>query len=74
MILFHHKRNIGLNKHWDSCIEALGGSTIAIEQLKPWVLETLEVGDFFEKKIGISVCSPEDRYNKKLEESLPSQG
>jgi hypothetical protein len=65
-ILFHHKRNVGINKFFAPCIEALGGTTVAIEQPKSWILPTLKVGEFFDKKVGIAKCSDEDRYNKKL--------
>lgn len=64
-IIYLHKRLKGINKFGVSCVEALGGTTIAMESSKPWILETLKVGDFFEKKVGIAKCSKEDRYNKK---------
>jgi len=70
MILYCHKRKLGINKFWKDCIEALGGTTVAIEQLKPWLLETLKVGEFLEKKVGISKCSDEDRYDKKIGREL----
>lgn len=64
-IIYLHKRNKGINKFGVSCIEALGGTTVAIESLNSWVLNALKVGDFFDKKVGIAKCSKEDRYNKK---------
>jgi hypothetical protein len=70
MILYCHKRNIGLNKSLEICIEALGGITVAVEEIKPWLIDTLRVGDFLEKKVGIAVCSIEDRYNKKVGREL----
>jgi hypothetical protein len=71
-IVYRHERNISLNKFGEHCIDALGGTTIAMESLKPWILDTLEVGNFFEKKIGVAKCSKEDRYNKKSGRELAS--
>jgi hypothetical protein len=70
-MIFRHVRRF----EWDKsglCINSssFGGATIAIEDLKPWILQTLNPGDFFEKKIGIAVCSKEDRFNKKTGREL----
>jgi hypothetical protein len=61
--------------NWDSSgsymnESSFGGVTIAVEDLKPWILQTLNPSDFFEKKIGIAVCSKEDRFNKKTGREL----
>lgn len=71
-IVYRHERNISLNKFGEYCIDALGGTTIAIESLKPWILDNLEIGNFFEKKIGVAKCSKEDRYNKKSGRDIAS--
>jgi hypothetical protein len=64
-IIFHHKRNIKNNT-----VHALGGLTVAIEELPEWILPTLKVGDFFSKKVGVAVCSIEDRYCRKTGRDL----
>ncbi len=47
-----------------SLLNPRGGQTIAIESLKPWIVKTLTVGDFFTKQLGKARCSDEDNYNK----------
>ena len=64
-VVFCHNRNIQINKFGGVCVGALGGTTVAMESLKPWILDTLKVGEFLEKKVGIAKCSDKDRYNKK---------
>lgn len=56
-MIFRHVRNSS---------SSFGGATIAVEEFKPWILQTLNPGEFFEKKIGVAVCSKEDRFNKKI--------
>lgn len=70
-MIFKHVRRYVWNKsglYMDS--SSFGGATIAMEELKPWILPTLNPGDFFEKKIGIAVCSKQDRFNKKTGREL----
>lgn len=69
-VIFHHKRNYCFNKLGEVETFALGGETIAMEEIQPWLLECIDVGDFFEKKVGKAVCSEKDRYNKKLGREL----
>jgi hypothetical protein len=57
-------------KHVRNSSSSFGGATIAIEDLKPWILQTLNPNDFFDKKIGIAFCSKEDRFNKKTGREL----
>lgn len=64
-IIFHHKRNIKNN-----VVHALGGTTVAMEELSSWIMSELKVGDFWTKKVGIAVCSIEDRYNRKTGRDL----
>lgn len=49
---------------------SFGGATIAVEELKDWILPTLNPSDFFEKKIGIAICSKKDRFNKRIGREL----
>lgn len=51
-------------------VSSFGGATIAIEELKSWVLPTLNPGDFFEKRVGIAICSDKDRFNKQIGREL----
>jgi hypothetical protein len=70
-MIFKHIRNFEWNYsglHMDT--SSFGGTTIAIEEFKPWILPTLNPGDFFEKKIGVAVCCKEDRFNKKTGRDL----
>lgn len=65
-IIYLHSRNVGQNKFGQYCIDALGGKTVAMESIKPWLVADLKVGDFFDVRVGIAKCSDEDRYNKKI--------
>lgn len=42
-----------------------GGSTVAMEAIQSWVLDTLEQGSSIVRKVGIARCSDEDNYEKK---------
>ena len=44
---------------------AKGGITVAMEAIQSWLLDTLEMGNTIERKIGIARCSDEDNYCKK---------
>lgn len=39
--------------------------TVAIVSIQPWFFEALKPGDFFERKLGIAKCNPEDNFCKK---------
>lgn len=70
-MIFKHVRSF----EWDSSrsrinASSFGGATVAVEELKPWILPTLNPGDFFDKKIGIAICSEKDRFNKKVGREL----
>lgn len=70
-MIFKHLRIFDWNSpglHLDT--SSFGGTTIAIEEFKPWILQTLNPGDFFEKKIGVAICCKEDRFNKKTGRDL----
>lgn len=64
-MIFKHIRQFGFSDNYYG-ISATGGSTIAMEQLEPWFFSSLKCGDFFEKKIGIAKCHPNDNFNKKI--------
>lgn len=70
-MIFRHVRSYA----WDKSglyvtSSSFGGVTIAVEELKHWILRQLNPGDFFDKKIGIAVCSEKDRFNKKIGREL----
>lgn len=66
MIQFVHNR-----KYENGLIKsAKGGTTIAMEPIQAWFFDTLQIGDFFEKKVGIARCSLEDNYCKKTGRDL----
>jgi len=72
-VIFFHKRIYCYNKFMDLETFALGGETIAMEEIQPWFLDTISVGDFFEKKVGKAKCSNEDRYDKDVGRGLSKQ-
>jgi len=47
-----------------------GGQTIAMEEIAPWLLDTLKSLDFLTRRIGVARCSHEDNYNKKTGREL----
>lgn len=51
-------------------VKSRGGLTVALEVPEPWVLESLVIGDFITKKIGMARCSHDDNYNKKTGREL----
>jgi hypothetical protein len=67
MIQYNHKRK---NTNEFSPVDPKGGETIALEVPATWFLETLQPGDFFEKKVGKARCSDDDNYNKKTGREL----
>ena len=42
-----------------------GGSTVAMESIPSWLLDTIEQGSSIVRKVGIARCSKDDNYNKK---------
>lgn len=72
-MIFYHKRTLCFNKFNALEVYALGGETVAMEELQPWLVETIEIGDSIEKKIGKSKCSEKDRYAKKIGRELASE-
>lgn len=46
-------------------INPRGGSTVAMEAIPSWLLDTIEMGSTIERKVGIARCSDEDNYCKK---------
>lgn len=46
-------------------LSSRGGSTVAMEAIQSWVLDTLEQGSSIVRKVGIARCSDEDNYEKK---------
>lgn len=54
------------NFTYESVLSARGGETIAMQEVQPWLIEQLKVGDFFTKLIGRARCSDKENYNKKI--------
>lgn len=53
-----------------SVLDARGGETIAMEEVPAWLLDKVETGDFFTKKVGKARCSDKENYNKKVGRQL----
>lgn len=68
--VFLHVRLRELNDDGEIIVHAKAGETIAMEPIQGWVVDTLNQGDFFEKKIGTAKCSDEDNFNKKIGRDL----
>ena len=58
------------NFTYESKLSATGGITIAMQELEPWFVETLQDGDFFTKSVGKARCSDKENYNKKTGREL----
>lgn len=76
-VLYHHKRAFVFESYFPEIggldkynLSSRGGETIAMEELQPWFVKSLAIGDFFEKKIGEAKCSKEDNYCKKTGREL----
>lgn len=63
------KDQFGLSVHQIG-ISAKGGQTIAMEELKSWVVNALKEGETFTKKVGKARCSDKENYNKKTGRDL----
>lgn len=42
-----------------------GGSTVSMESIQSWLLDTIQQGDSIVRKVGIARCSEDDNYCKK---------
>lgn len=51
-------------------LSSKGGTSVAMESLQDWHFRELKLGDFFEKKVGISKCSDDDAFNRKTGREL----
>lgn len=49
----------------DTEVNPRGGSTVAMESIPSWLLDTIQQGDTIVRKVGIARCSKDDNYNKK---------
>lgn len=74
MIQFCHVRKYKVgcknSKNYGAELSSHGGLTIAMEEIQPWLIEQLEIGNFIERKVGKARCSDEDNYNKKIGREL----
>lgn len=71
-VQFSHRRNNTVSKDFTLEINPRGGVTSALEIPQSWLLAGLELGESFDKKTGIAICSTEDNYNKKTGRELAS--
>lgn len=76
---YYHARKY-ISKHCPECscdyerqLLSRGGTTIAVETIQKWVLESLKIGDSIEKRVGKAYCSDKDNYNKKIGIELSSK-
>lgn len=51
-------------------LNSRGGSTVAMEAIPSWLLDTLAQGDSIVRKVGIARCSDEDNYCRKTGREL----
>lgn len=74
MTQFHHVRKYTLTSFYTIMeieeVNPRGGKTIAMEDIEPWLLNQLTVGDFFTRRVGVARCSDEENYNKKTGREL----
>jgi hypothetical protein len=71
-VQFAHVRRGVVTNNFELRPASRGGYTVALEIPQSWLLKDLKVGESFDKKVGIAICSSEDNYNKKLGRELAS--
>lgn len=68
-LVYCHNRNYEENqdKTFGHYLEVSprGGSTVAMESIPSWLLDTIQQGDSIVRKVGIARCSEDDNYCKK---------
>lgn len=73
-ILYCHNREHKLVEEFPSyevlTVNPRGGTTVAMEVIPSWLLDTLAQGDTIIRKVGIARCSKDDNYNKKTGREL----
>ena len=75
-IVYCHNRNEeflydeGLDISLGVAVNPKGGSTVAMEPIQSWLLDTVAQGDSIQRKIGIARCSEDDNYCKKTGREL----
>lgn len=72
-IIYCHNRNYDVDEDtylYRLKVDPRGGSTVAMEAIQSWYLDTAQVGDFIERRVGIARCSLEDNYCKKTGRDL----
>ena len=68
MIQYYHDRDYldWYEGHDKEQLNPCSGRTVAIEVPEAWFFDTVVVGDFFEKRVGIARCHSEENYNKAI--------
>lgn len=69
-IQFFHKRIRAAIGSIRLEVYARGGETIAMDTPPSWFINSLNVGDFFEKKVGKARCSSDDNYCRSVGREL----
>lgn len=72
-IVYCHNREVEEVQRMDGIslqVSPRGGSTVAMEAIPSWLLDTIEMGSTIERKLGIARCSDEDNYCKKTGREL----
>lgn len=70
-IIYSHNRKTNENSGPDfGEIKPRGGTTVAMEAIQSWLLDTLDVGSTIVRKVGIARCSTDDNYCRKTGREL----
>lgn len=72
-VVYCHNRTYNQTQRMDGTslnLSPRGGSTVAMEAIPSWLLDTIEMGSTIERKVGIARCSDEDNYCKKTGREL----
>jgi hypothetical protein len=71
-VQFAHVRRSVVTDNFELRPASRGGYTVALEIPQSWLLAEIKVGESFDKKVGIAICSSDDNYSKKLGRELSS--
>lgn len=71
--VYSHNRKFESEKCWDCyndtpgavTMNPKGGTTVAMEVIQSWLLDTIQQGDTIVRKVGIAKCSDDDNFCRK---------
>lgn len=72
-LVYCHNRTFNKVQRMDGTsldLSPRGGSTVAMESIPSWLLDTIEMGSTIVRKVGIAKCSEDDNYCKKTGREL----